>query len=221
MHCIEDITQSSSSTFPEHNCIAVLKHNSNLHQFYMLSHGHLRQLAASAAHAEVALLRTAPALLEALSQRWHLLSSSSSNGTVSTCYQEEATIVEHNNNSSRTDGSGSSRPLAVGSTWGATSTPSSQLNSSLYIQRPYSSSSAAIDDNASVSSASAYGQDQQQQQQRQDAYRRGFGAKVALPSTDVLHEVLVGHAATVRLRAYHLGTAPHTLHAKVMSNRLL
>jgi hypothetical protein len=51
-------------------------------------------------------------------------------------------------------------------------------------------------------------QQQQQQQQRQDAYRRGFGAKVALPSTDVLHKVLVGHAATLKLRAYHLGTSP-------------
>lgn len=48
-------------------------------------------------------------------------------------------------------------------------------------------------------------QQQEWQQQRQDAHRRGFGAKVALPSTDVLHEVLVGHAATIKLRAYHIG----------------
>ncbi|WIA40071.1 hypothetical protein OEZ86_013487 [Tetradesmus obliquus] len=52
-------------------------------------------------------------------------------------------------------------------------------------------------------------QQQEWQQQRQDAHRRGFGAKVALPSTDVLHEVLVGHAATIKLRAYHIGARIH------------
>jgi hypothetical protein len=53
-------------------------------------------------------------------------------------------------------------------------------------------------------------QQQQQQQQRQDAYRRGFGAKVALPCTEVLQEVLVGHDATLKLRAYHLGMSSHS-----------
>jgi hypothetical protein len=32
---------------------------------------------------------------------------------------------------------------------------------------------------------------------------------VALPSTEVLQEVLVGHAATLKLRAYHLGKSLH------------
>jgi hypothetical protein len=37
--------------------------------------------------------------------------------------------------------------------------------------------------------------------------RRGFGAKVVLPATDVLHEVLLGQPATVKFRAYHIGEA--------------
>jgi hypothetical protein len=47
-------------------------------------------------------------------------------------------------------------------------------------------------------------------------YRRGFGAKVLLPSKEVLHEVLVGHAATVNLRAYHIGR--HLMAVSVLHN---
>ncbi|KAF8062945.1 hypothetical protein HT031_003784 [Scenedesmus sp. PABB004] len=53
---------------------------------------------------------------------------------------------------------------------------------------------------------------EQQQAQHEGAYRRGFGAKVALPASDVLHEVLVSDHAATKLRAYHIG-APRTLTA--------
>ncbi|KAF6256676.1 hypothetical protein COO60DRAFT_88565 [Scenedesmus sp. NREL 46B-D3] len=178
----------------------------------MLVLPHLRQVAASAAHAELALLRTAPALLEALCQHWHCLAASRSSCSNFSGYSVEPTCQ---NLCSSSSSSSSSSNMLLTRNGACSPNPSTHPYSSHLQHRAWSSSSATIADNIdgknSSSSMDGQGQQQQQQQQqqRQDAYRRGFGAKVALPSTDVLHEVLVGHAATIKLRAYHIGARIH------------
>lgn len=168
--------------------------------------GHPRLIVASAVFAELFMLRIAPVLVESFTQL-HTLAWPGSNAAA---YPERTRTLANARSNSNNSDPGSSlsttrlccgkhdpsnqRRLASSST--LTDNPGSQAG-----VEPTSTASSS----PSLSSSSSPTGSSSDQEQRQGAYRRGFGAKVALPSTDILHEVLVGHDATFKMRAYHIG----------------
>jgi hypothetical protein len=70
-----------------------------------------------------------------------------------------------------------------------------------------SSSSSCTSTSASSDAAGSSGTTAPVDDTTSTSYRRGFGAKVALPATDVLQMPLVETPATIRFRAYHVGAA--------------